>query len=72
MTVDQATNALQCCPAHALAALTPEELRHLDAYCGRALDNPDAQPRDGDEAAAVARYEALLAQRARDWWRVSP
>ncbi len=31
----------------------------------RALDDPDAEPEDSDEAAAVARYEALLAERAR-------
>ena len=69
---DAAPFASLCCPGFALRALTPADLRHLDAYCARALDNPDAQPRAGDEAAAVARYEALLAERARDWWRTSP
>jgi hypothetical protein len=27
---------------------------------------------DSDEAAAVARYEALLAERAREWLKASP
>ena len=59
-----APHALQCCPASALRALSPADLAALDAFCRRALDDPDAQPADGDEAAAVARYEALLAERA--------
>jgi len=62
---DGAPFASQCCPGFALRALSPADLAALDAYCARALDNPDAQPRDGAEAAAVARYEALLAERAR-------
>ena len=77
MTVDQATHAAQCCPTSALRQLTPAELAALDRWCARALDDPDAEPEAGDEAAAVARYEALLAERARAlrreprgrWWR---
>ena len=57
---DPVPYARQCCPASALAALTPDELRHLDRYCRRVLADPDAEPRDGDEATAVARYEGLL------------
>ena len=72
MTVDQATHAGQCCPTSALRALTPADLAALDRWCARALDNPDAQPQDGDEAAAVARYEALLAERARTLLKASP
>ena len=53
------------CPADALRLLTPDALRHLDAYCRRAIDDPDATPEAGDEAAAVGRYYALLAARAR-------
>ena len=34
--------------------------------CRRALDHPDAEPQEGDEAAAVARYEALLAPPRRE------
>ncbi len=52
--------AAQCCPASALRQLSPADLAALDAYCARALDDPDAEPQAGDEAAAVARYEALL------------
>ena len=37
----------------------------------RPLGDEHAEPRDGAEAAAVARYEALLAGLARDWWRLS-
>ncbi len=64
-----APHARQCCPTSALRELSPADLAALDRWCARALDDPDAEPRDGDEAAAVARYEALLAERARDWWR---
>ncbi len=46
------------------------ELRHLDAFCGRALHDEDAEPSDA-ERPAVERYERLLAERARDWGRVS-
>ena len=42
MTIDQATYAQQCCPFFALRALTPDDLRHLDAYCRRALHDEDA------------------------------
>ena len=59
MTIEQATYAQQCCPVSALAALTPDELRHLDRYCQRAMADPDAEPSD-DERPAVARYEVLL------------
>ncbi len=72
MTVDQATHAAQCCPVSALRQLSPADLAALDRWCGRAMADPDAEPRHGDEAAAVARYEALLAERAREWWRASP
>ena len=66
---DSAPHARQCCPTHALADLAPADLAALDRWCARALHDPDAEPRDGDEAAAVSRYYALLAERARDWWR---
>jgi hypothetical protein len=59
MTVDQATHARQCCPASALRQLTPAELAALDAWCARAMADPDAEPSD-DERPAVARYERLL------------
>ena len=62
---DPAPHAAECCPTYALRALTPAELAALDRWCARALNDPDAEPQDGDEAAAVARYEALLAERAR-------
>jgi hypothetical protein len=65
LTAEQATYAAQCCPASALRQLSPADLAALDAWCARALDDPDAEPRDGDEAAAVARYEALLAEQTR-------
>ena len=64
MTVDQAAYAAQCCPTSALRQLTPAELAALDRWCARALDDPDAEPQAGDEAAAVAGYEALLAEGA--------
>ena len=70
--VDQATYAQQCCPGSALRQLSPADLAALDRWCARALDDPDAESQAGDEAAAVERYEALLTERARDWWRVSP
>ena len=60
-----APHALQCCPVHALRALTPAELAALDRWCARALDDPEAEPWDGAEAAAVDRYHALLTERAR-------
>jgi hypothetical protein len=44
---------------------TPADLAALDRWCARALDDPDAEPQAGDEAAAVERYGALLAERAR-------
>ncbi len=53
MTVEQATHARQCCPGFALRELSPAELAALDAYCARALDDPDAEPQAGNEAAAV-------------------
>ena len=64
-----APHAAQCCPVSALRQLTPAELAALDRWCARAMADPDAEPLDGAEAAAVARYEALLAERAREWWR---
>jgi hypothetical protein len=54
------------------AILPPADLAALDRWCAWALDDPGAEPRDGDEAAAVARYEALLAERARDVLKASP
>ena len=68
MATDPATYAAQCCPAHALRQLSPADLAALDAFCRRALEDPDAEPLAGDEAVAVARYEALLTS-ARQWWR---
>ena len=68
---DVAPHARACCPEHALRQLSPADLAALDAWCARAMADPDAEPRDGDEAAAVSRYEALIAERAREWWRVS-
>ena len=65
---DAAPFASLCCPGFALRSLTPDELRHLYRYCQRALDDPEAEPRDGAEAAAVARYEALLTS-ATHWRR---
>ena len=62
---DAAPYAAECCPTYALRALTPAELAALDAWCARAMADPDAEPQDGDEAAAVERYHALLAERAR-------
>jgi hypothetical protein len=62
---DPVPYARQCCPASALAALSPADLAALDRYCARALDDPEATPEDGAEAAAVSRYHALLAERAR-------
>jgi hypothetical protein len=60
-----APHARECCPTSALRALSPAELAALDRYCRRALDDPDAEHRDDDEA-AVARYEALLAPPRRE------
>ena len=60
----RAPYAAQCCPEHALRALSAAEVVALDRYCARAMADPDAEPQAGDEAAAVARYEALLAERA--------
>lgn len=65
MIGDRAPHASQCCPASALRELDPEEQRALDRYCRRALDDPGASPETGAEAAAVARYDALLTARAR-------
>ena len=65
MRGEQAPHAAQCCPVSALRQLSPDDLAALDRWCARALDDPEAEPRGGDEAAAVARYEALLTERAR-------
>ena len=65
---DPAPHAAACCPAYALRALTPAELASLDAWCARAMAHPDAEPRDGDEAAVVERYEAVLARPAVGVW----
>ena len=66
---DPAPHARLCCPDHALAELTAAELAALDAYCARALDDPDAEPIGDEEAAAVARYERTLAKLATGAWR---
>ena len=66
---DTAPYARQCCPESALRELSAVELAALDRYCARAMADPDAEPRAGDEAAAVSRYYALLAERARGLWR---
>ena len=53
--------ARQCCPVSALRLLSPADVRALDAYCRRAMADPDAEPRAGvGEIAGVARYEQLL------------
>ena len=62
---DPAPHAAECCPAYALRALTPAELAALGRYCQRTMADPDAEPRAGDEAAAVRKYEALLTEKAR-------
>ena len=62
---EPAPYAHQCCPTSALRLLSPADLAALDRWCARAMADPAAEPEAGDEAAAVARYEALLAERAR-------
>ena len=69
MIGDRAPHARLCCPEPALRELTPDELRALDAYCRRALDDPDAAPGSPQECAAVERYEGLLAAAAVGVWR---
>ena len=59
-----APHARACCPTAVLRQLSPDELRHLDAFCRRVLDDTEAQP-SGDERPAVDKYHALLAERAR-------
>ena len=68
----RAPHAALCCPESALRALSAVEVAALDRWCARALDDPDAEPQEGDEAAAVARYEALLTERARALLKASP
>ena len=63
---DWAPHAAECCPASALRRLSPEDLAAVDRWCARALDDPDAKPETEAEAAAVARYEALLAPPRRE------
>ena len=48
----------------------PHAPLRLDRSCARALAAPDPETQADSEAAAVARYEALLAEQARDWWKV--
>ena len=60
MAAHPVPHAALCCPPYALAALTPDELAALDAYCARALDDPDAEPAGPEEIAAAERYEAIL------------
>ena len=52
------------CPEPALRELTADELAALDAYCARALDDPEASPIGDEEIAAVAKYERVLASQA--------
>ena len=59
-TADPAPHARLCCPDHALAELTADELAALDRWCARALDDPEAEPIGEEEIAAVARYEQVL------------
>ena len=66
---EPAPYARACCPHHALAELTPDELAALDRWCARALDDPEAEPAGPEEIAAVARYERVLARLARGVWR---
>ncbi len=57
--------ARACCPPHALAELTADELAALDRFCRRALDDPEAEPIGEEEIAAAERYQqALLASGA--------
>ena len=62
---DAAPHARLCCPESALRELSAVEVAALDRWCARAMADPDAEPRAGDEAAAVERYEALLTEQAR-------
>ena len=57
---DQAPYARACCPDHALAELTPDELAALDRWCARALDDPEAEPIGPEEIAAAERYYQVL------------
>ena len=67
MRGEQAPHAAQCCPPSALRQLSVDDVRALDAYCRRALDNPYASPLGPEECAAVARYEALLDRWGQPW-----
>ncbi len=54
------------CASHAysrvaLEQLTDDELAALERFCVRAQDDPEAEPADDEERAAVARYEGLVA-----------
>ena len=64
MTSADAPHARACCPAYALAALSPDELRLLDRWCEYAMTSPDAEPRDAAERAVVERYERLVKETA--------
>jgi hypothetical protein len=66
VTTAPAPHARLCCPPHALAELTAAELAVLNAYCARALDDPEAEPIGEEEIAAVARYERVLASSGAD------
>ena len=69
MATTPAPYAALCCPHHALAELSPADLAALDRWCARALDDPDAEPAEGDEAAVVAKYERVLHAAAAGVWR---
>ena len=64
-----APHALQCCPASALRQLSPDDLAALDAYCRRALHDPEVEPAGEEEIAAVARYERVLHEAAVGVWK---
>ncbi len=66
---DTAPYAALCCPHHALRQLSPDDLAALDAWCARAMADPDAEPVGPEEVAAVARYERTLARLAVGVWR---
>jgi hypothetical protein len=68
-TLTAAPHATQCCPASALRQLSPDELATLDAYCARALDDPEVGPIGDEEIAAVAAYHRTLARLAVGVWR---
>ena len=66
---EPAPYARACCPHHAVAELTADELAALNRFCARVLDDPEAEPIGEEEIAAVARYERTLARLAVGVWR---